>query len=87
MATIPHSWNLKGWPPEVYPNTPAKARYLIRANSDSLTKAGALVRVGRELVIIGDRYARWMQKCASRVSTYECPAKPRRLAGRERSAA
>lgn len=71
---IPHSWNLKGWPPEVYPNSPDKARYLARANQDSLAREGAMVRVGRELVFIGDRYARWLAKHASRVSGYDCPA-------------
>jgi hypothetical protein len=77
-TTLPHSWNLKGWPPEVYPNTPKKARYLARANQDSLAKAGAMVRVGRELVFIGAPYSRWLQKKASRVPGYECPAnKPR----------
>ncbi|MCH7507578.1 MAG: hypothetical protein IID60_09780 [Proteobacteria bacterium] len=70
----PHSWSIKRWPAHVYPNSPDKARYLVRANKDSLILEGALVRVGRELVIIGDRYVRWMQKKGSAVPGYECPA-------------
>ena len=69
-----HSWSIKCWPADVYPNSPDKARYLVRANRDSLLRDGALVRVGRELVIIGDRYVRWMQKKGSAVPGYECPA-------------
>jgi hypothetical protein len=71
---IPHSWSLKDWPPEFYPNDPSKARYLVRANRDELTAAGALVRVGRELVIIGTPYVRWMRKKGAAVPGYECPA-------------
>ena len=70
----PHSWSVKCWPDHVYPSSPANARYLVRANKDSLILEGALVRVGRELVIIGDRYVRWMQKKGSAVPGYECPA-------------
>ena len=73
-TAIPHSWNIKGWPPDVYPSDPGKARYLIRANQDSLTRAGALARIGRELVVIGLPYTRWLQKGASRVTGYNCPA-------------
>jgi hypothetical protein len=69
-----HSWSIKNWPTDVYPNDSQKARYLIRANRDELTREGALVRVGRELVVIGERYVRWMQKKGSGVPDYECPA-------------
>ena len=75
---LPHSWNLSAWPSEVYPGSSDKARYLVRAQRDSLVREGALVRVGRELVIIGDRYARWLQKGAARVAEFECPANRRR---------
>lgn len=78
--SIPHSWSLKDWQPEIYPNSSGKARYLIRANRDELTAAGALVRVGRELVIIGVPYVRWMQKKGAAVHGYECPANKDRAA-------
>jgi hypothetical protein len=70
----PHSWSLKNWPPGCYPNTPGKARYILRAYRDELTAAGALVRVGRELVVIGNPYVRWMQKKGAAVHGYDCPA-------------
>ena len=77
MATnvsFPHSWPIKNWPEDVYPNSPDKARYMVRAYRDELTAASALVRVGRELVIIGTPYVRWMQKKGASVHGYECPA-------------
>jgi len=73
-TSIPHSWPINGWPGEMYPNSPDRARYLVRAHRDELVRDGALVRVGRELVIIGEKYARWMQKRASNVPGFECPA-------------
>jgi len=73
-TSTPHSWSLKDWPQDIYPSTPSKARYLIRAHRDELTAAGALVRVGRELVIIGAPYVRWMQKKGAAVPNYECGA-------------
>jgi hypothetical protein len=70
----PHSWSIKDWPPDVYPNSSRKARYLARSKRDELISAGALVRIGRELVIIGEPYVRWMQKKGASVPGYECPA-------------
>ena len=73
-TSIPHSWSLKDWPQDIYPNDSGKARYSVRAHRDELTAAGALVRVGRELVIIGAPYVRWMQKKGAAVHGYECGA-------------
>ena len=80
-TTLPHSWPISKWPADVYPNDPKKARYLVRSHKDELLRDGVLVRVGRELAIIGSPYGRWLQKKASRVPGYECPAnKPREAA-------
>jgi hypothetical protein len=77
-TTLPHSWPISEWPADVYPNDTKKARYTVRAHKDDLHRIGALVRVGRELVIIGAPYSKWLQRNASRVPGYECPAnKPR----------
>jgi len=73
-ASPPHSWSIKDWPLDVYPNSPDKARYLTRSKRDELISAGALVRIGRELVIIGEPYVRWMKKKAVAVPDYRCPA-------------
>lgn len=73
-VTLPHSWSIRSWPEAVYPHSPGRARYLVRANADELSRAGALARVGRELVIIGDRYIRWLERRTSAVAGFECPA-------------
>lgn len=73
-SKIPHSWSIGTWPADVYPHDPARARWLLRAQRDELTAAGALARVGRELVILGDRYTRWLERQSANVVAYECPA-------------
>lgn len=73
-AQAPHTWDIPNWPPFVWPHEPGRARYVIRAFRDQLLQAGALVRVGRELVVIGDRYTRWLQRQAANVPGYESNA-------------
>jgi hypothetical protein len=68
------SWSIVNWPEGVYPGSPDRARYLVRTHKGELLHAGALVRVGRELVILGDRYGKWLQRRAADVATYECNA-------------
>src|ERR1700691_4230994 len=51
IEPVPHSWNIAHWPKSVYPNSPARVRYLIRANKGALMHEGALARVGRELIV------------------------------------
>jgi hypothetical protein len=65
------SWSIEKWPPDVFPNTVERARYIVRAYKDSLLAAGALARVGRELIVFGARYQRWMEKHAANVPDYE----------------
>lgn len=67
---IPHSWSIETWPSEVWPGSPSKARYLIRSNRDSLILAGVLSRVGRELIVVGKKYARWLEQQSVRVPDY-----------------
>lgn len=69
-AQAPHSWDLEHWPQEVYPHSERRARYVLRAHRNDLLAAGAIVRVGRVLVVIGDRYTRWLQLQASNVPEY-----------------
>jgi hypothetical protein len=66
----PHSWDIEHWPALVYPHTPSKGRYLVRSNRDSLVVAGALIRVGRDLVIIGAQYSKWLSGQAGRVASF-----------------
>jgi hypothetical protein len=72
--TVPHSWSVAQWPASVFPGSAAKARYLIRAHKSELVTAGAIVRVGRELVTIGSKYIRWLETKASQVQDYQCTA-------------
>lgn len=67
----PHSWSIPDWPASVYPGKSDRARYLVRSNRNSLRDAGALVRVGRDLVIIGVHYSRWLDQHASRVENFQ----------------
>ncbi len=73
-AAIPHSWAIQNWPAEVHPGNATKGRYVVRTNRDELMREGALSSVGRELVILGDRYARWLEKRTSAVPGYEIAA-------------
>lgn len=66
----PHSWDLEHWPQDVYPHSESRARWLLRAHRQELLAAGALARVGRELVIFGDRYTRWLQAQSVNVPGY-----------------
>jgi hypothetical protein len=71
VATLPHSWSLQKWPESIYPNDRRKARYVVRAHRDELMRAGALARVGRELIIFGRPYQIYLASQASRVDGFE----------------
>lgn len=73
-SPVPHSWSVATWPREVWPHDSHRARYVVRANRDDLIAAGVLTRVGRELVILGDRYGRWLQRKSADVPGYEVAA-------------
>ena len=72
---LPHSWGINTWPVTVWPHEPKRARYVVRANMNTLLQSGAVCRIGRELVVLGDRYHRWLERNASRVPEYRCNAK------------
>lgn len=73
-SLAPHSWDLEHWPTEVWPHKESRARYVIRSNRDELIAAGALTRVGREIVVLGGKYTRWLEKRAAHVPGYEIAA-------------
>lgn len=74
IPQAPHSWSLNRWPADVYPNESSRARYLVRSNRAELVSAGVLSRVGRELIVFGDRYSRWLELKAANVPGFECGA-------------
>lgn len=74
QANVPHSWAIDSWPEHVFPNDRRKARYLVRVHRTELIAVGALSRVGRTLIVLGDRYDRWLQKQSGRVPGFQIAA-------------
>ncbi len=70
-ASLPHSWLSSDWPGLVAPNRQSAANHLIRTHKDELIQCGALVRVGRNLVVLGEGYAQFLARKAKRVEGYE----------------
>lgn len=70
------SFGVKSWDahPDVYPGSARKGRRLVRLNQIALINAGALARVGRELVVFVEPYTRWLQSNGRNVVGFECPA-------------
>jgi hypothetical protein len=73
VADTLNCWNLPNWPEEVFPHDPASARHLVQSNRDALVEAGALIRYGRELVVIGVPYINWLRTHTAGVRDIEMP--------------
>lgn len=76
LASIPHSWDLESWEEKaggIWPYNKERARRIVRRYKPELQAAGALSRVGRTLVILGNGYQRWLESNAARVSNYDVP--------------
>lgn len=86
---IPHSWSIDEWPSFVYPHRASKARYTIRCHRDELVAAGALTRVGRDLVVLGAGYSAWLSKQGARVDGFQIApnSESAKTAEQQRSAA
>ena len=81
VISVPHSWAVTEWPQDIYPHNPSRGRYIIRAHRDELVAAGALTRIGRDLVIFGAGYNSWLRKQADKVAGFDIA--PNRAAGTE----
>lgn len=68
---VPATWRISQWPTDVYPGTPTQGKRLCLAHRDELVKALALTRIGRELVVMGSSYMRWLASKGDRVFGYE----------------
>jgi hypothetical protein len=82
----PHSWLVSKWTecaPHVAPNTTASAKHMVRCHQDELVAAGALTRLGRDLVILGGPYSAWLAKRKDRVAGYELKMNAKRANGAE----
>jgi hypothetical protein len=76
VPTLPHSWPLDGWhtdAPGVFPGTLSRARQPVRYHREALDAAGALVRVGRKIVVLGAAYHARLAAQASRVENFQRP--------------
>ncbi|HEY2781991.1 MAG TPA: hypothetical protein VGI90_14505 [Steroidobacteraceae bacterium] len=71
--TLPHSWDLRTWPEGVWPNSDEAARRLLRSHRAELQAAGALTRIGRNLVFMGAGYQKWLASQAPNVTQYDVP--------------
>ena len=84
--TLPHSWSIDSWPPDVWPNSPVKGRWVVRAHRKHLTELRALTRVGRTIIILGAQYARFLEKQRNHVADFEiAPNKARQSRSSERA--
>ena len=71
---VPHSWTFACWPKDIYPNDGQRGRHVCRAHRNELIAEGALTRIGRELVVLGAGYSRWLAKQANKVLDFDVPA-------------
>ncbi len=67
---LPHSWLVAEWPTNVVPNRQGAAKNLVRTHRQELIACGALVRIGRNLTILGEGYAQFLARKAKRVEGY-----------------
>jgi hypothetical protein len=74
VSPMPHSWRLSDWPLEVTPNRITAAKHMVRSHRAELIACGALIRIGRDLTIIGEGYAMFLARKAQRVEGYEIAA-------------
>lgn len=75
--SAPHSWRLVDWDntaPHVAPGNARKAKYLFRMHRAELLAAGAVARIGRDLIFFGVQYEKFLKRGAARVPDYEIAA-------------
>ncbi len=65
------SWGITTWPEKVWPHTPSRARNMIAKYKASLLEANAISRIGRELVIDGQRYRKWIDSHQNKVNDFD----------------
>jgi hypothetical protein len=87
VEKVPHSWELKNWPANVWPHHGEKVRWLINSKRNELMKAGALVRPGRNLVVLGPQFLGWLQRQSNRVDGFAIAPNRDRKTARESAVA
>lgn len=82
------SWSVPKWPDDVYPNSPTRARRVLRQYRNELMAYGALARIGRELIVFAEPYSKWVRSKASAVADFKiAPNEKRPASNVEESAA
>lgn len=71
VEPVPHSWRVNDWPAHVFPGRASTGRYIVRRHRETLERLGALSRIGREIVVFGTGYARFLAKGMDRVRPFE----------------
>ncbi len=71
-SVSPREWSARA--AHIWPHTSQRADYVCRAYRNELVAAGALVRVGKELIVRLEAYDRWLAKRARMVADYDVPA-------------
>jgi hypothetical protein len=84
---LPHSWLFSNWPAGVAPGGESRGRYLFRVFKRELIAAGAITRIGRQVVFLGAGYARFLESRIGEVDGYEIQMNRVRRARRDRRAA
>lgn len=74
------SWSVPMWPADVYPNTPTRARRVLRQYRNELMACGALARIGRELIVFAEPYSKWVRSKASAVAGFKIAPNEKRVA-------
>jgi len=75
-SPVPHSWDLRSWEaaaPHVWPHNEVAARRILKTRRAELQAAGALTRIGRNLVFLGAGYQKWLASQAPNVTDYDVP--------------
>jgi hypothetical protein len=84
----PHSWGFGNWPAHVWPGDVVRGKRFCRTYQPALMKAKALVRLGRELVVMGGPFTAYMAKQAAAVENFSVPCnRPEHAAKRHNGAA
>jgi hypothetical protein len=66
----PHSWAVTDWPAFIYPGSPGKGRYVVRSHRSALIAMGAITRIGRDVVVLGAPYSRFLESRTDRVDGF-----------------
>src|SRR5260370_42613380 len=66
-TNAPHSWELDTWPPDVWPHTTERAKWISKAYRKELVDAKAISRVGKIIVFVGVPYTRWLERRSQQV--------------------